>query len=77
MPTDRSARRVLSVVMGITAIFDLTGMTVYRRMRPVLPPDPPRQDDQDPFLSAMSTIVSAHSEAAGRARDESGETLTG
>lgn len=76
MPTDRSARRVLSVAMGITAIFDLTGMTVYRRMRPVLPPTPPRQDDQDPFLSAMSTIVSAHHEAAGRAREESGETLT-
>jgi hypothetical protein len=74
MPTDRSARRVLSVAMGVSAIFDLTGMTVYQRMRPVLPPTPPRQDDQDPFLSAMSTIVSAHQEAAGRARAESGET---
>lgn len=62
--------------MGIAAIFDLTGTTVYRTMRPVLPPSPPRQDDQDPFLSAMSTIMAAHLEAAGRARDESGETLT-
>jgi hypothetical protein len=61
--------------MGIAAIFDLTGMTVYRTMRPVLPPSPPSQDDPDPFLSAMSTIASAHREAAGRARDESGETL--
>lgn len=77
MPTDRSARRVLSIAMGITALFDLTGMTVYRRMRPVLPPSSPRQDDQDPFLSAMSMIVSAHREAAGHARDESGETLAG
>jgi hypothetical protein len=76
MPTDRSARRVLSVAMGITAIFDLTGMKIYRRMRPVLPPTPPSQDEQDPFLSAMSTIVSAHDVAAGRAREESGETLT-
>jgi hypothetical protein len=76
MPTDRSARRVLSITMGIAAIFDLTGMTVYQTMRPVLPPSPPRQDDRDdPFLSAMSTITAAHSEAAGRARDESGETL--
>jgi hypothetical protein len=61
--------------MGIAAIFDLTGMTVYRTMRPVLPPSPPQADDQDPFVSAMSTIMSAHREAAGRARDESGETL--
>jgi hypothetical protein len=76
MPTDRSARRVLSIAMGIAAIFDLTGMTVYATMRPVLPPSPPRQDDRDdPFRSAMSTITAAHREAAGRARDESGETL--
>jgi len=61
--------------MGIAAIFDLTGMTVYRTMRPVLPPSPPQADDQDPFGSAMSTIMSVHHEAAGRARDESGETL--
>lgn len=61
--------------MGIAAIFDLTGTTVYRTMRPVLPPSPPRQDDQDPFLSAMSTIMTAHSEAVGRAHQESGETL--
>jgi hypothetical protein len=60
--------------MGIAAIFDLTGTTVYSTMRPVLPPSPPRADD-DPFSSAMSTIMSAHYEAAGRVRDESGETL--
>ena len=72
----RSPRRILSIAMGIAAIFDLTGTTVYQTMRPVLPPSPPSQDDQDdPFLSAMSTIMSAHREAAGRARDESGETL--
>jgi len=61
--------------MGIAAVFDLTGMTVYRTMRPVLPPSPPNQDDQDPFQSAMSTIAAAHREAAGRAHHESGETL--
>jgi hypothetical protein len=75
MPTDRSARRVLSIAMGIAAIFDLTGTTVYRTMRPVLPPSPPRQGNQDPFLSAMSTLMIAHDEAIGRAHDESGETL--
>jgi len=63
--------------MGIAAIFDLTGMTVYRTMRPVLPPSPPRPEDHDdPFVSAMSTIMAAHREAAsGRAHDESGEML--
>jgi len=61
--------------MSIAAIFDLTGMTVYRTMRPVLPPSPPRQDDQDPFLSALSTIMAAHPEAVARAHYESGETL--
>jgi hypothetical protein len=61
--------------MGLAAIFDLTGTTVYRTMRPVLPPTPPKKDDQDPFLSAMSTIMAAHQQAAsGRAHDESGET---
>jgi hypothetical protein len=73
MPTDRSARRVLGIAMGIAAIFDLTGTSVYRTMRPVLPPSSPGSDD-DPFSSAMSTIMAAHREAAGRARDESGET---
>jgi hypothetical protein len=77
MPTERSARRVLAIALGIAAIFDLTGWTVYRTMRPVLPPSPPRQDDQDPFLSAMSTIMTAHREAVGRMPDESGETLAG
>jgi hypothetical protein len=75
MPTDRSARRVIGIAMGIAAIFDLTGTTVYRTMRPVLPPSPPRQDDHDPFLSAMSTIMAAHPEAVVRAHYESGDTL--
>jgi hypothetical protein len=76
MAIGRSARRVLATAMGIAAIFDLTGTTVYRTMRPVLPPSPPKSDDQDLFLSAMSTIMAAHRDAvSGRAHDESGETL--
>ena len=72
----RSPRRVLSIAMGIAGIFDLSGMTVYSTMRPVLPPSPPRPEDHDdPFVSAMSTIMAAHREAAGRARKEGGETL--
>jgi hypothetical protein len=60
--------------MGITAIFDLTGMTVYRMMRPVLPPSPPRSDE-DPFAAAMSMITANRPQPAERTRNESGETL--
>jgi hypothetical protein len=62
--------------MGITAIFDLAGMTVYQRMRPVLPPSSPPEDD--PFAAAMATIMSARPqrpEAAEPERDKGGETL--
>lgn len=75
MPGTRSARRVISAAMGIAAIFDPTGTAVYRGMRPVVPPGPPREGTQDPFESAMSTILTAHDEAVGRAQDESGVTL--
>ncbi len=76
MPTNRSARRVLSLAMGIAAIFDLTGTVLYRTMRPVLPPGPPR-DDEDPFSAAMSTIMAAKPEATARSaqEEESGEAL--
>jgi hypothetical protein len=60
--------------MGIAAIFDLTGSTLYRTMRPVLPPSPPR-DEGDPFSSAMSTIMAAQPDSVTRAPEESGETL--
>jgi hypothetical protein len=60
--------------MGIAATFDLTGTTLYRTMRPVLPPSPPR-DDQDPFSAAMSTIMAAQPDAVRSAQEESGETL--
>jgi hypothetical protein len=58
--------------MGVTAIFDLTGMTVYQRMRPVMPPSSP--PDEDPFGAAMATIMSARPRKADPPRDESGET---
>ena len=75
MPTDRSARRVLSAAMGIAAIFDLTGMTVYQRMRPVLPPSQPHgAADDEPFAAALSTIMAARPQAAEQVHDESGET---
>jgi hypothetical protein len=61
--------------MGITAIFDLAGMTVYQRMRPVLPPGSPSPPDEDPFAAAMATIMSARPQPADPARDESGDSL--
>jgi hypothetical protein len=73
MPTDKSARRILSAVMGITAIFDPTGMTVYQRMRPVMPPSSPR--DEDPFAAAMATVMFARPQSAAPARDKSRETV--
>lgn len=73
MPTVRSPRRVLAFTMGIAAVFDLTGTTVYRTMRGVLPPPPATDDDgDDPFRAAMGTIMSAHHDAMVDARDESG-----
>jgi hypothetical protein len=74
MPTERSARRVLVLIMGIAAIFDLTGTAIYRAFRPVLPPSPPPQEEDDPLRAAMSTIMSAHQDAM-RAHTKSGGTL--
>jgi hypothetical protein len=59
--------------MGIAAVFDVAGMTVYQRMRPVMPPS--TAPEEDPFGAAMATIMSARPQQADPARDESGETL--
>jgi hypothetical protein len=84
MPTVRSPRRarfpgvrgVLAFSMGIAAIFDLTGATVYRTMRGVLPPPPPSEDDgSDPFRAAMGTIISSHRDALVADHDESSVAL--
>jgi len=81
MPTvksPRKARGVLAFTMGIAAVFDLTGTTVYRIMRGVLPPPPASDEDgDDPFRAAMSTIMSAHHDAMVDAHDESGMALAG
>jgi hypothetical protein len=75
MPTDGSARRVLSFTMGISAIFDLTGATILRLARHSLPEPPPPGSRPDPFDAAMDTIMSAHREVVVQARDKSGVTL--
>ncbi|MDQ2876090.1 MAG: hypothetical protein M3Y33_15395 [Actinomycetota bacterium] len=69
-------RGVLAFVMGIAAIFDLTGMTVYRTMRGVLPlASPPDDDDSDPFRAAMHAIISSHHDAMVAGTDENGAAL--
>jgi hypothetical protein len=61
--------------MGIAAIFDLTGMTVYQGMRPVLPPSRPRGAEDEPLAAALSTIMAARPQSAERGHDESGDPL--
>jgi hypothetical protein len=71
-------RGILAATMGIAAIFDLTGATVYRNMRGVLPPPPPAADD-DPFRAAMAAIIGAHHDAmvaAGDTRPDSRDMRT-
>jgi hypothetical protein len=68
-------RGILAVTMGIAAIFDLTGATVYRNMRGMLPPPPAPVDDSDPFRAAMAAIMNAHHDALADAHDESGPAL--
>jgi hypothetical protein len=75
MPTDRSGRRVLSFTMGLSAIFDLTGVAIYRMVRPNLPEPPPIGSRPDPFRSAMDTIMAAHREVIMHTHDKSGVTL--
>ena len=67
MPTEGSARRVLSLRLGISAILDLTGTTIFRVVRPGLPEPPPRGSRPDPFRAAMDTIMAAHGEVVGQA----------
>jgi hypothetical protein len=65
-------RGVLAFRLGIGAIFDLTGATVYRDMRGVLPPAPPDEAGSDPFRAAMGTILASHHDALVSASDDTG-----
>jgi hypothetical protein len=67
MPTD--GRRVLSISLGISAIFDVTGATVLRLVRRSLPEPPDPGSRPDPFQAAMDTIMEARREVAPHARD--------
>jgi hypothetical protein len=54
--------------MGISVIFDVTGATIFRVVRPGLPEPPPRGSRPDPLQAAMDTITAAHREVVVRAR---------
>jgi hypothetical protein len=69
MPTD--GRRVLSISLGISAIFDVTGATVLRLVRRSLPEPPGPGSRPDPFQAAMDTIMEARREVAPHARGRS------
>src|SRR5579875_2456743 len=75
MPTNRSARRMLALRLGIAATFDLTGAVIYRALRSNLPPSPPQE--ADPFRSAMATILAAHREAVMGVRGDGRVSGTG
>jgi hypothetical protein len=62
---------VLSLRLGISAILDLTGTTIFRVVRPTLPEPPPRESRPDPFRAATDTIMAAHREAVVQAPGES------
>ncbi|HTS95623.1 MAG TPA: hypothetical protein VMI33_03305 [Streptosporangiaceae bacterium] len=75
MPTEGSARRVLSVRLAVSGIFDLTGAPIFRVVRPELPDPPPPGSRPDPFRAALDMIMAAHREVVVHARDKSGVTL--
>ena len=75
MPTDRSGRRGQSFTLGLSAIFDLTGATIFRMAAWSLPEPPPVRARPDPFRSAMDTIMAAHREVIAGRSDRSGVTL--
>ena len=71
MPTEGPSRWVLSLRLGISAILDLTGTTIFRVVRPGLPDPPPRGSRPDPFRAATDTIMAAHREVVVQAPGKS------
>ena len=62
---------MLSLRLGISAILDLTGTTIFRVVRPGLPDPPPRGVRPDPFRAATDTIMAAHREVVVQAPGKS------
>lgn len=80
MLPDRPIRRVPSFMLGIAAIFDLTGVAVFRRLRTSLPGaarPAQRSLAAGAFAAATAEIQSAYREVMMHAGDSTGGvTLT-
>jgi hypothetical protein len=67
MQTDRPGRLV-SLALGTTAIFDVTGAVIYRAVREGLPPPPAPGSAPNPFQQAARELLDARHEAIMQAR---------
>ncbi len=87
MLPDRPSRRVTSLILGIAAIFDLTGAVVFRLLRRGLPAAArPASGQQGPaqqtpragaLAAAAGQIQSAYREAVLHGRGQEGPGTTG
>lgn len=60
------ARRFVSLALGATAVFDVTGAVIYRAVRAGLPPAPDTGAAASPFRQATQDILAARQEAITR-----------
>jgi hypothetical protein len=65
MQTERPGR-LISLALGSTAIFDVTGAVIYRAVRDSLPPAP--APGPSPFQQATRELLDARHEAIMQAR---------
>jgi len=66
MQTHR-ARRLVSLALGATAVFDVTGAVIYRAVRAGLPALPDADSAASPFRQATQDILEARREAITQA----------
>ena len=71
MQTDRP-RRLVSLALGTTAIFDVTGAAIYRAVRAGLPRAP--APGPSPFQQATRELLDARREAIMQARGKGAAT---
>jgi hypothetical protein len=63
-------RRLVSLALGTTAIFDVTGAVIYRAVREGMPPPPAPGSAVGPFQQATRELLDARHEAIRQARGE-------
>lgn len=72
MQTDRP-RKLVSLALGSTALFDITGTVIYRIVRSGLPP--PGAPPASPFKQATATLLEARKEAITQASAKQGVSV--